>query len=97
MWRISTVTGTTITRCLTPATRQTAICYLSGTMLTGGAWGPIVPSGWALVATGDFSGDGKPDFVIYKPSTGQTGIWYLNNNVFAGGALRSRLCRLAGD
>ena len=58
-------------------------------MLIGSAWGPIVPSGWALVATGDFNGDSKPDFVIYKPSTGQTGIWYLNNNVFAGGALRS--------
>jgi hypothetical protein len=37
------------------------------------------------VATADFNGDGKPDYVLYKASTRQTAIWYLNNNVFVGG------------
>ena len=40
------------------------------------------PDGWALVATADFNGDNKPDYVLYKGSTGQTATWYLNNNIF---------------
>jgi hypothetical protein len=38
------------------------------------------------VATGDFNGDGKPDFVLYNASTGQTALWYMNNNVRIGSA-----------
>ena len=34
----------------------------------------------------DFNHDGKPDFVLYRPSTRQTGIWFMHNNVYAGGA-----------
>jgi hypothetical protein len=71
------------------STRQTAIWYLSGVngvTFIGSAWGPTPPSGWALVATGDFNNDGKPDFVIFNASTRQTAIWYLNNNVFIGAA-----------
>ena len=44
------------------------------------------PAGWALVATGDFNKDGKPDYVLYNASTRQTVIWYLNNNVRIAGA-----------
>jgi hypothetical protein len=71
------------------STRQTAIWYLSGVngvTFIGSNWGPTPPSGWALVATGDFNNDGKPDCVIFNASTRQTAIWYLNNNVYAGGA-----------
>src|SRR4029453_7566750 len=71
------------------STRQSAIWYLSGVkgvMFIGSAWGPTPPSGWALVATDEFNNDGKPDYVIYNPSTRQTAIWYLNNNMFIGGA-----------
>jgi elongation factor P hydroxylase len=46
----------------------------------------MLPSGWQLVAVGDFNGDGKPDYVLYNASTRQTVIWYLNNNVFVSGA-----------
>jgi plastocyanin len=66
------------------STRQSAIWYLSGVngvMFIGSAAGPTLPAGWALVATGDFNRDGKPDYVLYNPSTRQTVIWYLNNNV----------------
>ena len=38
------------------------------------------------MATGDFNGDGKPDFVLCNASTYQTAVWYLNNTVFVGGA-----------
>ncbi|HEU5246468.1 MAG TPA: hypothetical protein VFU09_05200, partial [Candidatus Udaeobacter sp.] len=69
-----------------PITRQTAIWYLSGVTFIGGAYGPTLPSGWALVATGDFNGGGNPDYVLYKASTRQTAIWYLNNNVFVSSA-----------
>ena len=55
-------------------------------MFVGGAAGPTPPSGWALVATGDFNNDGKPDYVLYNASTRQTAVWFLNNNVFVGGA-----------
>ena len=34
----------------------------------------------------DFNGDGKPDYLLYNPSTRQTVIWYLNNNVLIGHA-----------
>ena len=65
-----------------PSSGYTAICYLSGPTLIGAAWGPTVLSGWVLVATADFNGDGKPDYVLYNGSTRQTAIWYLNNNVY---------------
>jgi VCBS repeat protein len=71
------------------STGQTAIWYLSGVngvTFIGSAWGPRLPAGWALVATGDFNDDLKPDYVIFNASTRQTAIWYLNNNVFIGGA-----------
>jgi hypothetical protein len=69
--------------------RQTGIWYLSGVngvTFIGGAYGPTLPIGWALMATGDFNNDAKPDYVIYNLSTRQTAVWYLNNNVFIGRA-----------
>ena len=68
-----------------PTTRQTAIWYMNNNAFAGGAYGPTLPSGWSLVATGSFNNDSKPDYVLYNASTRQTAIWYLNNNVFAGG------------
>ena len=65
---------------------QTAIWYLSGRTLIGTAYGPSVPSGWALVATGKFNPGGSPDYVLYNVNTRQTAIWYLNNNVFVSSA-----------
>ena len=65
-------------------TRQTEIWYLSGVngvTLLASASGPTPPGGWALVATGDFNRDGKPDYLLFNPSTRQTVIWYLNNYV----------------
>jgi hypothetical protein len=69
-----------------PSTRQTAIWYLSEVTFVGAAYGPTLPSGWALVATGDFNGDGNPDYVLYNASTRRTAMWYMNNNVFVTGA-----------
>lgn len=45
-----------------------------------------IPSGWNLIATADFNGDGKPDYVLYDANTRQTAIWYMNNNVFVSSA-----------
>ena len=64
---------------------QTAIWYLSGRTHIGSAYGPTLPSGWHWVATGDFNGDGYPDYVLSNADTRQTAIWYLNNNVHVGG------------
>jgi hypothetical protein len=38
------------------------------------------------MGTADFNGDGKPDYLLYNPSTRRTAIWYLNNNTFIRGA-----------
>jgi hypothetical protein len=70
------------------STGQTAIWYFSGVngvTFIGNAWGPRLPAGWELVATGQFNNEGKADFVIFNASTRQTAIWYLDNNVRTGG------------
>ncbi|MBX6325166.1 MAG: hypothetical protein IRY93_03915 [Chthoniobacterales bacterium] len=67
-------------------TRQTVIAYLSGVMVIGAAFGPTLPGGWQLVATGDFNGDTFPDYLLYNAASRQTAIWYLNDNVYVGGA-----------
>ena len=66
--------------------RQTAILYLSGVTVVGGAWGPTLPSGWTLIGTADFNGDRKPDYLLYNASTRRTAVLYLKNNVVAGAA-----------
>ena len=47
--------------------------------------GPTIPSGYRLIGTGDFDRDGKPDYLLFKPSTSGTVIWYLNNNTLVSG------------
>jgi hypothetical protein len=54
--------------------------------IIGYAYGPTVPTGWALVAVADFNLDGHPDFLLYNATTRHTLIWYLNNSVYVGGA-----------
>ena len=44
-----------------PSTRQTAIYYLSGTVYVSSAFGPTIASGYELMGTADFNGNGKPD------------------------------------
>ena len=78
MSRISIVTATSITRCSnTEYRQQTAIWYLCGGALVSGLFGPTLPSGWALVATPDFDGDCKPDYVLYglAPAKLRFGTW----------------------
>ena len=40
-----------------------------------------------LSGAADFNRDGKPDYLLFNPSTRQTAIWYLNNNVRIGAAV----------
>ena len=35
----------------------------------------------------DFNGDGKPDYLLFNPTTRQTAIWYLNGTMFVSGVL----------
>ena len=69
-----------------PGTGQTAIWYLSGVTLLGGAYGPSVPNGWQLVATADFNRDSHPDYTLFAPTTDQTAIWYLSGPTLIAGA-----------
>jgi hypothetical protein len=59
---------------------------LSGATHTASANGPTIASGYQLIGTADFNGDGKPDYLLYNPSTRQTYIWFLNNNVLVSNA-----------
>ena len=83
-----------ITRSSTPVPAQTAIWYLNNNVYVRGAYRQTPPTGWQLVATADFNGDGHPDYAVYNAATRQTAIWYLNNNVYVIGVYK--LCPLAG-
>jgi FG-GAP-like repeat len=50
-----------------------------------GAFGPTIPAGWTVVGTTDVNRDGKPDYLLFNPSTRQTAIWFLNNATFIQG------------
>jgi FG-GAP repeat len=77
------------------ASVQTAIWYLNNNVLIGRAFGPTPWLGWSLMGAADFNGDGKPDYLLYNPSTRQTAISYLNNNFHVGHAFALR-CGPAG-
>ena len=49
--------------------------------------GRRIASGYELMGTADFNGNGKPDYLLYNASTRRTALYYLNNNVYAGSAL----------
>ena len=87
-WLILIATATRTMCFRTSNTNRTAIWYLNNNVLTGGAFGPTLPSGWLLGAVGDFNGDGKPDYLLYARvgSNFPTAIWYMNNNVHVASA-----------
>ena len=60
MWPTSTETAHPDYALFNPTTRQTAIWYLNNRVYLVGVYGPALPSGWQLVAVGDFNGDSKP-------------------------------------
>src|SRR5207248_2032923 len=66
---------------------KTAVWYMNGTTLIGGAYGPNQPAGWKGVGAADFNGDGHPDLLWWNPTTRQTAIWYLNGVQFLSGVL----------
>jgi hypothetical protein len=46
----------------------------------------MIANGYTLIGAADFNADGKPDYVLYRPSVQGTTLWYLDNNVFTGSA-----------
>jgi hypothetical protein len=68
------------------STGQTAIWYLNGSTVVGGAYGPALPMGWTLKGAADFNSDTKPDYVLFEASTRRTAIWYLNGLTLLSGA-----------
>jgi hypothetical protein len=59
---------------------------MNNNVFVSGAYGPTIASGYQLQGTADFNGDGKPDYLLYNPSTRQTVIWYPTNNILLSGA-----------
>ena len=71
-----------------PATNQTAVWYLNNNVDVASGWyySPTIAGGYLLVsAAGDFNHDGKPDFLLYNPTTHRSAIWYLNDRTFVAG------------
>jgi elongation factor P hydroxylase len=54
---------------------------LNNNVRVGSARGPTLPGGWSIVSVADFNGDGHPDYLLFKPSTGQSVIWYLSGSI----------------
>jgi hypothetical protein len=73
-----------------PATRETAIWYLSGASRTSRATVGVSDAGsaladvpWTIVGAGDFNQDGHVDILWHNDATRETAIWYMT------GALRT--------
>ena len=88
-WGLRILTGTeNVITCSSIRARITSVIwYLSGTTRIGSAFGPTIAAGYNLSGAADFNRDGKPDYLLFNPSTRQTAIWYLNNNVRIGTAV----------
>jgi VCBS repeat protein len=67
-------------------TRQTAIWYLNNNFYMGGAYGPTLVAGWALMGLADFNLDNHSDYALFAPNTNQTALWYLSGPRFIRGA-----------
>jgi hypothetical protein len=66
----------------------TAVWYMNGTNIIGGASLPSVSDlNWQIVGTGDFNGDGQVDILWrYNGSGGANAVWYMNGATLTGGA-----------
>ena len=86
MSRISIATATTTTQCSIPARVRRRSGISPGLGLSEAPWVRRSPAAGRWLRPAISTDDGKPDFVLYKASTGQTVVWYLSNNVYAGAA-----------
>jgi hypothetical protein len=75
------------------SSHQTVLWYLNNNTYLSGAFSRSLPAGWGIVGVDDFratSGagdrDGKPDYLLFNPTSRQTAVWYFNNNMFLEGA-----------
>ena len=77
---------------LNPTSRSLAVWFLNGTSLAGAAHftdagtNKTLPVGWKIAGVADVNRDGKPDLILYNPTTLQTTVWYLNGTLFTGQA-----------
>jgi hypothetical protein len=49
-----------------------------------------VAAGWSIVATADFNGDGKIDFLLQNSNTGQVAIWFMDGTTFVSDTVLSQ-------
>jgi hypothetical protein len=66
----------------------TAVWYMNGTNIIGGASLPSVSDlNWQIVGTGDFNGDGQVDILWrYNGTGGANAVWYMNGATLTGAA-----------
>jgi hypothetical protein len=62
------------------------IWYMNGTTHITARQGPVVTTGYELVGAADLDRNGRPDYVLYNPTTHQTAIWYMDDNLVIGSA-----------
>jgi FG-GAP-like repeat/Fibronectin type III domain len=66
------------------ATYQAVVWYMGGANGSSFLWSDWLaesgPTGWRLVATGDFNSDGTPDLVWQNGGTFQVVVWYMGGS-----------------
>gem|GEM_PF-1600693 len=69
-------------------TGENALWLMSGTEFVSGVNLPSVGSdlNWRVIATGDFSLDGKVDLLLTNYATGQNAVWIMNGVTYSGNA-----------
>jgi hypothetical protein len=78
--------GTTTLVLQSRNTNQIAFWYAGGTnsaTISGGDYVNVTPpTGWKVVAVGDFNGDGKSDLVFQNQTSNQIAIWFMNGPTY---------------
>ena len=59
---------------------------MNNNVLETAAYSQTLPAGWRFIDIADFNQDGKPDYLLFNPTSLQSAIWYMNNNVLVSGA-----------